>query len=49
LGPDSDEAYPAEMRAVRSTDIVEAARRYLDKRSAVLAVVGPGGEGASLL
>jgi zinc protease len=49
LGPDSDEAYPAEMRAVKGADIVEAARRYLDTRRAVLAVVGPGGAGASLL
>jgi zinc protease len=49
LGPDSDEAYPAEMRAVKSADVVEAARRYLDTRHAVLAVVGPGSEGASLL
>jgi zinc protease len=49
LGPDSDEAYPAEVRAVRSADVVEAARRYLDPRSAVLAVVGPGGGDARLL
>jgi zinc protease len=48
LGPDSDEAYPAEMRAVEAADVVEAARRYLDTRRAVLAVVGPGGDGARL-
>jgi len=49
LGPDSDEAYPAEMRAVKGPEVVEAARRYLDTRHAVLAIVGPGGGGASLL
>lgn len=49
LGPDSDEAYPAEMRAVTAADVVEAARRYLDPRRTVLAVVGPGGGSASLL
>jgi zinc protease len=49
LGPDSDEEYPAAMRAVEAAHVVEAARRYLDTRRAVLAVVGPGGEGVRLL
>jgi zinc protease len=42
LGPDSDAAYPSQVRAISCAHVSEAARRCFDPRRAVLSVVGRG-------